>query len=368
MAQRMDELRAKNSKATLQYRWVPLRADLGAPEAGDDRRRGRQIRRARRLRLGRHPERAREEPEDGPRRRRAAPRSRSSSRRICSSRPREAIGARARRRWSPCCSKRCCRSSGSCELYLNVIEWGNGVFGAEAAAQRYFGVIGGAAHRRAGGASRRDGAESAPVRAPAGFGATSTAASRRSSRGCRRPRFPEASSPRRGVAQRLECGGSFTRTTHVDHRTRRDADRADAPSERAGRARPRDGPAAPAPARRRARPRAASSDAPAEREAAAELAESAVYKKNKARARSASSTGCTRPTSPTSSKRCRSTSGCTSGTCVRAVARRRHPARGLRRRFASRSSRRWTPRSSSPRPRRSKPTRSPSSRPTCRRR
>jgi monofunctional biosynthetic peptidoglycan transglycosylase len=26
------------------------------------------------------------------------------------------------------------------ELYLNVIEWGNGVFGAEAAAQRYFGT------------------------------------------------------------------------------------------------------------------------------------------------------------------------------------------------------------------------------------
>ena len=26
------------------------------------------------------------------------------------------------------------------ELYLNVIEWGNGVFGAEAAAQRYFGI------------------------------------------------------------------------------------------------------------------------------------------------------------------------------------------------------------------------------------
>jgi monofunctional biosynthetic peptidoglycan transglycosylase len=29
------------------------------------------------------------------------------------------------------------------ELYLNVIEWGNGVFGAEAAAQRYFGVTAG---------------------------------------------------------------------------------------------------------------------------------------------------------------------------------------------------------------------------------
>ena len=26
------------------------------------------------------------------------------------------------------------------ELYLNVVEWGDGVFGAEAAAQRYFGV------------------------------------------------------------------------------------------------------------------------------------------------------------------------------------------------------------------------------------
>src|SRR6185312_16096297 len=26
------------------------------------------------------------------------------------------------------------------ELYLNVIEWGNGVFGAEAAARRHFGV------------------------------------------------------------------------------------------------------------------------------------------------------------------------------------------------------------------------------------
>ena len=25
------------------------------------------------------------------------------------------------------------------EIYLNVIEWGNGVFGAEAAAQHYFG-------------------------------------------------------------------------------------------------------------------------------------------------------------------------------------------------------------------------------------
>jgi monofunctional biosynthetic peptidoglycan transglycosylase len=38
------------------------------------------------------------------------------------------------------------------ELYLNVIEWGNGVFGAEAAARRYFGV--GAAQLDAGQAAR----------------------------------------------------------------------------------------------------------------------------------------------------------------------------------------------------------------------
>ena len=29
------------------------------------------------------------------------------------------------------------------ELYLNLIEWGDGVFGAEAAARHYFGVSGG---------------------------------------------------------------------------------------------------------------------------------------------------------------------------------------------------------------------------------
>jgi len=38
------------------------------------------------------------------------------------------------------------------ELYLNVIEWGNGVFGAEAAAQRYFGMS--AAHLSAEQAAR----------------------------------------------------------------------------------------------------------------------------------------------------------------------------------------------------------------------
>ena len=54
------------------------------------------------------------------------------------------------------------------EIYLNVIEWGNGVFGAEAAARHYFGVVGGAAVGRAGGAARGDGAEPALLRAQPG--------------------------------------------------------------------------------------------------------------------------------------------------------------------------------------------------------
>ena len=55
---------------SLQYRWVPYARISVQAEARDDRRRGREVRRAWRLRLGRHPERAREEPEEGPRRRR----------------------------------------------------------------------------------------------------------------------------------------------------------------------------------------------------------------------------------------------------------------------------------------------------------
>ena len=51
------------------------------------------------------------------------------------------------------------------ELYLNVIEWGNGVFGAEAAAQRYFGIPAARAVGGAGGAARGDGAQSALLRA-----------------------------------------------------------------------------------------------------------------------------------------------------------------------------------------------------------
>ena len=50
------------------------------------------------------------------------------------------------------------------ELYLNVIEWGDGVFGAEAAARHHFGISAAELGARAGGAARRDGAEPAPLR------------------------------------------------------------------------------------------------------------------------------------------------------------------------------------------------------------
>ena len=50
------------------------------------------------------------------------------------------------------------------EIYLNVIEWGNGVFGAEAAARHYYGVSAAQLTSGAGGEARRDGAESALLR------------------------------------------------------------------------------------------------------------------------------------------------------------------------------------------------------------
>ena len=41
------------------------------------------------------------------------------------------------------------------EIYLNVIEWGDGIWGAEAAARTYFGVSAASLVPRAGGAARR---------------------------------------------------------------------------------------------------------------------------------------------------------------------------------------------------------------------
>ena len=68
------------------------------------------------------------------------------------------------------------------EIYLNVIEWGDGIWGAEAAARQYFGVSGVEAEPRAGGAAGgRDhqsaGVESgAPDRAAASRGSGSSSA------------------------------------------------------------------------------------------------------------------------------------------------------------------------------------------------
>jgi monofunctional biosynthetic peptidoglycan transglycosylase len=50
------------------------------------------------------------------------------------------------------------------EVYLNVIEWGNGVFGAEAAARHYYGVSGRAARARAGRPAGWNGSQSALLR------------------------------------------------------------------------------------------------------------------------------------------------------------------------------------------------------------
>jgi hypothetical protein len=50
------------------------------------------------------------------------------------------------------------------EVYLNVIEWGNGVFGAEAAARHYYGISCRATFARAGGAPGRHGSQSALLR------------------------------------------------------------------------------------------------------------------------------------------------------------------------------------------------------------
>ena len=50
------------------------------------------------------------------------------------------------------------------ELYLNYAEWGEGVFGAEAAARYHFGVERGGAERAAGGLPRGDPAQPAALR------------------------------------------------------------------------------------------------------------------------------------------------------------------------------------------------------------
>ena len=49
------------------------------------------------------------------------------------------------------------------ELYLNVVEWGNGIFGAEMASQTIFREVCGPAHRRRGGKAGGHTAQSDPI-------------------------------------------------------------------------------------------------------------------------------------------------------------------------------------------------------------
>ena len=147
-----------------------LRADLAAAEARDDRRRGREVRRSTPASTGKASRR----------------RSRRTSRRgrvvaggstITQQLAKNLFLSPAKSYWRKAeeavvtvMLEAMLPKQRILELYLNVIEWGNGVFGAEAAAQRYFGISGRAAFRRAGGAARRDGARAAPVRAQSRVG------------------------------------------------------------------------------------------------------------------------------------------------------------------------------------------------------
>jgi monofunctional biosynthetic peptidoglycan transglycosylase len=139
IAQRMDELRAKGSKATLQYRWVPYarispqlkRAMIAAEDA----------------KFAEHGGFDWEGIENALEKNRKKGRVVAGGSTITQQLAKNLFLSPTKSYW---------RKGGEAvvtvlleamlpkqrifELYLNVIEWGNGVFGAEAAALRYFGV------------------------------------------------------------------------------------------------------------------------------------------------------------------------------------------------------------------------------------
>ena len=269
------------------------------------------------------------------------------------------------------------------ELYLNVIEWGNGVFGAEAAARRYFGVS--AAQLSAEQAARL----AAMTPNPRCFERNpGLRVSRRplatSSRGCRRRRCRSAPSQspaafprqrarrmRRTPAHRSVERGShracrLVRAPHVRHR-RREVRRADRARANACRTRSPRSPrccASTGWSKGWSTSRRASDGA---RRRRGELAESVVTRQNKAALQRKldrlhpADIAYILEALPLDER-------LYIWDLVRRDARRRDPARGLRRgpRIAHlvdghRGARRR-------RPRRSTPTRSPSSRPTFRRR
>jgi monofunctional biosynthetic peptidoglycan transglycosylase len=139
IAQRMDELRAKGGKATLQYRWVPYarislqlkRAMIAAEDA----------------KFAEHGGFDWDGIENALEKNRKQGRVVAGGSTITQQLAKNLFLSSTKSYW---------RKGGEAvvtvlleamlpkqrifELYLNVIEWGDGVFGAEAAAQRYFGV------------------------------------------------------------------------------------------------------------------------------------------------------------------------------------------------------------------------------------
>jgi membrane peptidoglycan carboxypeptidase len=83
--------------------------------------------------------------------------------------PTKTCCARARRPSSRSGSKLLWDKRRILEVYLNVVEWGDGVFGAEAAARRYFNASGGPARGRTGGTPGRHAAGAAPLRTQSVF-------------------------------------------------------------------------------------------------------------------------------------------------------------------------------------------------------
>jgi monofunctional biosynthetic peptidoglycan transglycosylase len=139
MAQRMDELRAKSPKATLQYRWVPYaristqlkRAMIASEDAKFSEHGGFDW--------------------DGIRnaveKNRKAGKIVGGGSTITQQLAKNLFFSPARSYWRKGAEavvtvmlEAMLPKQRILELYLNVIEWGNGVFGAEAAAQRYFRV------------------------------------------------------------------------------------------------------------------------------------------------------------------------------------------------------------------------------------
>ena len=140
MAARVEQLRAKDPKAKLAHQWVALRAHLVAAEARGGRRRGRQVHRTTRASTGkRFPRRSRRTRSKGRVVSGASTISQQLAKNLFLSGERSWLrkGQEAVITWmlESALSKR-----RILELYLNYAEWGEGVFGAEAAARYHFGV------------------------------------------------------------------------------------------------------------------------------------------------------------------------------------------------------------------------------------